>query len=453
MDIKLDYIPNKKQELFHKCNSGEVVYGGAKGGGKSCALVMEAFKYGMKYSKADMYLFRETYDDLEANLIQEWKNKIDKKLYNYNESKHLVTLPNGTTIKFRYIRNFSDAEGYQGRSIDFIGVDELTKHEEKSIQVLLSCLRSAKGFPPKFKGTCNPGGIGHNWVKKRYIVGTEYGKKRIVDPMTEVKISFIPALVYDNDILMKNDPAYIKRLENLPEAQKKAFLYGDWDIYDGQYFDEFKQNIHVIEPFELPSHWRRYFVMDYGLDMFAGYFIAIDDNGRAYVYKELYQSGLIVSDMVNKIKANTTESIYDFIAPPDMWNRNRDTGKSVAEIALDNGIHFTKADNERVAGWLNMKEWLKPYKDEQGSMIADLRIFSCCPNLIESIPVLQYDDKNLSDVSKDPHDVTHGPDAIRYFIASRPSPTRKAKPIQIYNFDFERPKPNPLGKGNKTRVI
>ncbi len=453
MDIKIPYIPNKKQELFHKCGAGEVVYGGAKGGGKSTALVMESFKYGSKYPRADMYLFRETYDDLEANLIQEWKNKIDKNVYNYNESKHIVTLANDTTIKFRYIRNFTDAEGYQGRSIDFIGVDELTKHEEKSIQVLLSCLRSAKGFPTKFKGTCNPGGIGHNWVKKRYINATDYGKKRVIDSITGVKIAFIPALVYDNDILMKNDPNYVRRLENLPESQKKAFLYGDWDIYDGQYFDEFKHDIHVIEPFEIPSHWRRYFVMDYGLDMFAGYFIAMDDNGRAYVYKELYQSGLIISDMVQMIKANITESIYEFIAPPDMWNRNRDTGKSVAEIALDNGVFFNQASNERVAGWLNMKEWLKPYNDEHGSMIAGLRIFNCCPNLIESIPALQYDDKNLSDVSKQPHIYTHGPDAIRYFIAGRPAPAISHKKEKKYNFSFENPKPNPLGKGNKTRVI
>ena len=453
MDVTVDYIPNKKQEAFHKCGAGEVVYGGAKGGGKSVALIMDAMKYGLKYPKADMYLFRETYDDLEANLIQEWKSKVPKEIYTYNESKHIAKLYNATTIKFRYIRNFTDAEGYQGRSMDFIGIDELTKHEERSVQVLMSCLRSAKGYPPKFKGTCNPGGVGHTWVKEKYILGTDYGTKRITDPITDVKIAFIPATVYDNEILMKNDPAYIKRLENLPEAQKKAFLYGDWDIYDGQYFSEFKHDIHVIEPFEIPEYWRKYFVMDYGLDMFAGYFIAVDTQGRAYVYKELYESDLIVSDMIEKLKVNTCEKIYEYIAPPDLWNRNRDTGKSVTDIALDYGICFMKASNDRVNGWLNVKEWLKPYKDEQGSIIANLRIFRNCNNLIRSFPALQFDDKNYNDVATKPHEITHGPDAIRYFIAGRPAPGMKPHKDKTYNFDFEKPKQNPIGKGNKRRVI
>lgn len=156
MNITVNYEPNLKQRIFHECDAEEAVYGGAKGGGKSCALVMEAFAWGSEHAGADMYLFRETYDDLEANLIKEWKEKVPKETYEYNEGKHTATLFNGTTVKFRYISNYADAEGYQGRSIDWIGVDELTKHEERSIQVLLSCLRSVKGFKPRFRATCNP---------------------------------------------------------------------------------------------------------------------------------------------------------------------------------------------------------------------------------------------------------------------------------------------------------
>ena len=128
MDIVVNYEPNEKQAIFHGCGAEEVVYGGAKGGGKSCALVMEALAYGLENPRADMYLFRETFDDLEANLIKEWKEKVPKPLYDYNEGKHIATLCNGTTIKFRYISNYADAERYQGRSMDWIGVDELTKH-------------------------------------------------------------------------------------------------------------------------------------------------------------------------------------------------------------------------------------------------------------------------------------------------------------------------------------
>lgn len=135
--------------------------GGAKGGGKSCWLVMEAFAYGLEHEGATIYLFRETYDDLEANLVAEWKKRVPPELYKYHETKHIATLYNGTVIFFRYVRDRKDAEQYDGRSIDFIGVDELTKHEEASIQQLLSCLRSPKGFPPRFRATGNPGGIGH----------------------------------------------------------------------------------------------------------------------------------------------------------------------------------------------------------------------------------------------------------------------------------------------------
>ncbi|MEG1158669.1 MAG: phage terminase large subunit, partial [Christensenellaceae bacterium] len=310
MQIQIDYQPNEKQKRFHACGAQEVVYGGAKGGGKSCALVMECLAYGLENAGAEMYLFRESYDDLEANLIKEWKEKVPKELYKYNESKHVATLANGSAVKFRYISNYADAQRYQGRSMDFIGIDELTKHLEKSVQDLLSCLRSPKGFLPVFKGTCNPGGIGHNWVKERYIYGTQYGQHECTDKITGNTIAFIPAQVYDNDVLMKNDPAYVRRLENLPPDKKKAFLYGDWDIFEGQYFSEFKHDVHVIQPFEIPEYWRRYVSLDYGLDMLACYFIAVDTQGRAVVYKEIYKSGLIVSEAVEYIKAVSNEHVF-----------------------------------------------------------------------------------------------------------------------------------------------
>lgn len=429
MNIDVNYIPNKRQEVFHACGADEAVYGGAKGGGKSCALVMEGLAYGLENSGAEMYFFRETYDDLEANIIKEWKEKVPKELYSYNEGKHFASLINGTTVKFRYIRNYADAEGYQGRSMDWIGVDELTKHLKESIQVLLSCLRSPKGFKPTFRGTCNPGGIGHSWVKEDYIEATEYGTKEIIDPITGNKRAFIPAKVYDNDVLMKNDPAYVRRLENLPEDQKKAFLHGDWDIFTGQYFDEFRREIHVIEPFVIPDHWKRYRALDYGLDMLACYWIAVDTNNKAYVYKELYESGLIISDAAKAIKKMTDEPIYETIAPPDLWNRRQETGKSAAELFYDNGLMLYRANNNRVQGWYNLKEWLKPYSDEQGIKTASLIIFKNCINLIRTLPQLQHDDKDPNDVATEPHELTHGPDAIRYFVAGRPSRTEIPKEI------------------------
>lgn len=428
MNITVPYTPNAKQSLFHECDADEVVYGGAKGGGKSCALVMECLAYGLENAGAEMYIFRETYDDLEANIIREWKEKVPKELYSYHESKHVATLINGTMVKFRYIRNFADAEGYQGRSMDWIGVDELTKHEKRSIQVLLSCLRSPKGFKPTFRGTCNPGGIGHVWVKEDYIEATGYGEHPTVDPVTSNKRVFIPAKVYDNVVLMKNDPNYVKRLENLPEKERKAFLDGDWDIFEGQYFGEFKRHIHVVEPFVIPDHWQRFRFLDYGLDMLAAYWAAIDTQGNAFVYKEVYESDLIISEAAKRIKEVTNENIKMTYAPPDLWNRRQDTGKSATDLFRENGVMLIKANNERVQGWLNLKEWLKPYetRDEQtGETVttARIKLFSNVTNLIRTLPQLQRDEKDPNDVANEPHELTHGPDALRYFCSMRTRPS------------------------------
>lgn len=429
MDITINYDPNEKQKLFHISNCDQVIYGGAKGGGKTCALVMECLAYALENPGAEMYIFRETYDDLEANVIREWKEKVPKELYSYHESKHIVTMVNGTVIKFRYIRNYQDANSYQGRSMDWVGVDELTKHEERSIQALLSCLRSPKGFKPRFRATCNPGGIGHAWVKRNYIDATGYGEHITHTKDTNESVEFIPAKVQDNTVLMKNDPNYVKRLENLPENQKKAFLYGDWNIFAGQYFSEFRQEIHVIKPFVIPRHWKRYTTKDYGLDMLANYWITIDTKNNAYIYKELYESDLIISKAAKRIKeVNGSDIITAKYAPPDLWNRRQETGKSANDIFVENGEVAIKATSDRVDGWLSLREWLKVIttKDEQtGEEIqtSKLKIFSNCTNLIRTLPLVQTDEKDANDVAKEPHELTHGPDAIRYFFIMRHLPS------------------------------
>ena len=423
MRIEVPYKPNKKQELFHACNADEIVYGGSKGGGKSCALVMECFAYCLENKGATAYLFRETYDDLEANLVQEWKNKVPRELYEYSESKHIAELRNGSRVLFRYISNDDDADGYQGRSIDFIGIDELTKHSEKAVQVLLSCLRSPKGFKPKFCGTCNPGGKGHTWVKKRYIEATAHGRKQYRDELSGNIIAFIPAQVYDNEVLMKNDPAYVRRLENLPEAQKKAFLYGDWDIFEGQYFSEFSYDVHTCEPFPIPKEWRVYRSIDYGLDMLACYWIACDSGNKVYVFREYGSPDLPISTAAEKIIERTAEKIWCTLAPPDLWNRSQETGKSKAILFAESGLKLEKSNNDREAGWLAIKELLKIGPDGEPR----LKIFRNCTTLISHLPQLQYDKKHPTDVANEPHDITHHPDALRYFAIYWARPAQKSE--------------------------
>lgn len=216
---------------------------------------------------------------------------------------------------------------------------------------------------------------------------------------------------------MQTDPAYITRLENLPEKEKKALLYGDWDIFEGQYFPEFSRKYHVIEPFEIPKTWRIYRTRDYGLDMTAVLWIAVDWNMNAYVYKEFEQSDLIISEAAAEINNRTTndEKIYCDYAPPDMWNRQRETGRTQADIFAESGQYLTKSSNDRLAGWLALHEWLKLRKDEEGNLQPKLHIFSNCVNLIKHLPALQHDEKKVNDVATEPHEITHITDALRYF--------------------------------------
>lgn len=393
----------------------------------SCGLVMEALAYGLEYQEAIIYLFRETYDDLEANIIREWKEKVPKELYNYHETKHIATLINGTIIYFRYIRNFSDAASYQGRSMDFIGVDELTNHEEESIQVLLSCLRSPKGYPPRFRGTCNPGGIGHFWVKKRYIDPTDYGEKQIVDTETGNIIAFIPAKVYDNYVIMQNDPAYVRRLENLPPALRKAYKDGDWDAYEGQAFAEFNREIHVCEPFVIPDHWPRWRSVDNGYaDPFSWYWFAVSEDGIVYIYREYTRDPkdpkVGYSEQAKKVVELSTytkldeygneievEEPYSFVAAGlDAWATHvRDVqGKTLINYYEDGGLSgFVKPITDRKLRKATWHEYLKPFdhpdqKRFPGKKIARVQIFSTCKKLIETLPVLIEDEKNTEAVAE-----------------------------------------------------
>lgn len=423
MRVKVDYTPNEKQKLFHASDAGECVYGGAKGGGKSCALVCECLAYCLEHPGCSAYLFRETYDNLETNLIKEWKEKVPPQLYTYTDSKHIATLKNGSTVHFRHIANDVDAEHYQGRSIEWIGVDELTKHSEKAIQILLSCMRSAKGYETRFRATCNPGGKGHVWVKKRYVDATQHGRVTYVDETSGNKVQFIPATVYDNTILMRNDPAYVRRLENLPEAEKQAFLYGSWDIFQGVFFDEWDYETHTCEPFPIPKEWRVYRTIDYGLDCFACLWVAVDDCSNVYVFRELAESDLPISTAAEKAIDMTIEDVCCTLAPPDLWGRSQETGRSRAELFRENGLMFTKSNNDRLAGWLAIKELLK--KDRDG--FSRLKIFRTCTRLISDLPQLQHDTKRIGDVCNEPHEITHAPDALRYFSIYYVQPADKVE--------------------------
>ena len=370
--------------------------------------------------------------------------KLLKDIAVYKESTKEFLFPNGSRIVLGYCDNEKDVLQYQGQAYEVIVLEEATHFTEFQFQTLTESNRMSgnmkEPFNPRMYFTCNPGGVGHLWVKRLFI-DKDYTPTENPDDY-----KFIPSLVFENKYIMERDPNYIKVLENLPEDRKQAMLYGNWDIFDGQFFREFKRSVHVIEPFQIPEHWNRYIAMDYGLDMFAVLFIAIDTKGKAYVYNEIHKPNLIVSEARQTLKSIMRHYKYKYIyAPPDLWNRNRDTGKSTAELFYEGGIDLTKASNNRIAGWLNVKEWLKVRKvrDEQTGELyedSDLKIFSNCINLIKYLPQLQHDEKEPNDVATEPHEPTHITDALRYFCVSRTAPTKEVKNVEkTFNFDFEKP--------------
>lgn len=278
------------------------------------------------------------------------------------------------------------------------------------------------------KALLTHGGIGHAWVKERFI---DLGEPNKIHEVGKTKRIFIPSKVQDNKFLLEKDPDYINRLMNLSEADQRTLLYGEWDVFEGQFFTEFDRSIHVIEPFEIPEHWKRYIAMDYGLDMLAVLWFARDTEGNTYVYKELHEPNLIVSEAVKRIREINNNEQYECIyAPRDLWNRRQETGKSVADIFAMNDMPLVQTSVDRVAGWFATKEWIKVYTSrdiETGEEIrtSSLKIFPNCRNLIKNLPQLLVDEKNPNDVATEPHEFTHIADALRYFCVNY---TNNAKP-------------------------
>lgn len=417
MQIKMDK-PNPKQELFLKAQNRFIAYGGARGGGKSWAVRKKAILLGLRYPGIRMMILRRTFPELRENHILPLMQDL-KGIALYKESDKSFTFPNGSRLKFGYCDSETDVLQYQGQEYDVLFLDEATHFSEFQFQTLTACIRGANAFPKRMYLTCNPGGVGHEWVKRLFIT-RDYRQSEQAQDYT-----FIPARVYDNQALLEHDQGYVQMLQNLPDDLRAAWLDGNWDVFAGQYFTEFDRDLHVVKPFVIPSHWRRYRTLDYGLDMLACYWIAVDCEGRAFVYKELYKPNLIISEAAKAINALTDEEIYATYAPPDLYNRRQDSGKSAADIFAENGVVLTKAQNDRVMGWLDLKEWLHPRKDMFGGKDASLKIFANCVNLIRTLPALQHDEKNPNDVANEPHELTHAPDAIRYFVAGRPLCTDK----------------------------
>ena len=418
--MKLELSASKKQLAFLSATADEVLFGGAAGGGKSYAQLMDALLYGLKYPQSKQLILRRTFPELEMSLIRVARSVYPASLFSYRSTDHTGRLINGSLIDFGYCASEGDVFRYQSAEYDTIRFDELTHFTEFQYLYLLSRLRGANHYPKQIKSATNPGGVGHSWVKRRFIDPAPYGTEFTTEAGT--KRVFIPALLHENQFLCEADPHYRERLEMLPDSQKKALLHGDWNIFEGQFFSEFSYSLHTCEPFPIPLDWRHFRTIDYGLDCLACLWVAMSPDGDVYVYRELCEENMVISRACEEILARTPqrEHIYATLAPPDLWQRSQESGRSKALLFHEYGVSFTKTPNDRETGWLAIKELLRVGQNGK----ARLHIFRTCPRLIACIPALQYDPQKPNDVATEPHDITHAPDALRGFAiyCARPTP-------------------------------
>ena len=429
--IKRPGIPTPRQKEFFNSRARFTAYGGARGGGKSWALRRKLTAMCLRYAGIRCLIIRRTIPELRSNHIIPFLREYDG-IISYSEAQKAMLFPNGSRIELGYCAADKDALRYQGQEYDVIAIDEATQLSEFRFSILKACLRGSNHFPRRMYLTCNPGGIGHSWVK-RLFVDRDF---RCGENPDEYK--FIPARVFDNPNLTDADPEYVRSLESLPPRLKDAWLLGKWDVFDGQFFPEFDSAIHICDPRVIPDGLRKFIAMDYGLDMLAVLLIGVDDCGNLWVIREFCESGLTLSEAAKSTAMIAAgENAELAVCSPDLWNRRQDSGKSGFEIMqrVEGMPPMSAADDRRVMGWRVLREYLCA---KEGHPF--IRISSRCKNLTECLPALICDPIRQEDASSNPHRITHSPEALRYAVMSRISIEHKpyAEPPMLQK-DFKLP--------------
>lgn len=447
------WTPQPKQRLFQQRGEYEALYGGAAGGGKSDALLTEALRQvHIRHYRA--IIFRKTYPEL-SELIDR-----SIELYSmayprarYNASAHFWSFPSGAKIYFGAMQHEKDKTKYQGKRYDFIAFDELTHFMWEEYSYMFSRNRpSGPGTRVYIRATTNPGGVGHGWVKERFITAAPpmtpiVGEYNVVTPDGPVTLKrsriFIPATVFDNKRLLENDPMYLASLAMMPSAEERALLYGDWDSFSGQVFFEWKNDpahyadrrfTHVIDPFVVPRDWPRYRGFDFGYAKpFSVGWYAVDYDGRVYRIGEYYgctdtpNTGIKIDPVeiarnIRRIESedpNLKGLRINGVADPSIFDESR--GESIASMMekSPNFIYFTKGDNTRIAGKMQIHYRLA--FDETG--LPMFQVFSTCKHFIRTIPNLVYDLKHVEDIDTAQED--HIYDECRYVLMEHPIAPRK----------------------------
>ena len=430
-----------KQTLFLKDKHRHIAYGGARGGGKSWAVRTKSKLLAFRYPGIKILIVRKTYKELQNNHIEQLTAELAG-FAKYNRSDKMFRFPNGSTISFGYCANEGDLGQYQGAEYDVVFIDEAGQLQESWIRKINLCVRGTNGFPKRTYYTLNPGGPGHAYFK-RVFVDRNFNPDEDQDDYF-----FIQAKVEDNKVLMDTQPDYLRELENLPPTLRAAWKDGRWDVYEGQFFEDFRDVpehykdrrwTHVIEPFEIPDGWTICRSYDFGYGKpFSCAWWAVDYDGTIYRIMELYGCTRTPNEGVKWTPDKQFEEIHKTemqhpwlkgkniigVADPAIWDASR--GESVADTAARYGVFFTPGDNERIAGWMQCHYRLQ--FDEDG--YPRMYVFNTCRAFIRTIPTLIYDEHRAEDLDTKMED--HVADEWRYFCMSRPiKPIRAVKEQRI----------------------
>ena len=436
---KIIFKPNVgPQTDFLAAPEREVFYGGARGGGKSYAMLIDPLRYCHKAGHRAL-LLRRTMPELR-DIINH-----SQRLYSqafpgakWREQEKEWRFPSGAKIEFGYAENMTDALRYQGQSYTWIGIDELPQYPSPDIyNFLRSSLRSVDPTIPVYlRATGNPGNIGSQWVREMFVnpaVPNTTFDIRVDTPVGTKVITrrFIPAKLQDNPYLMQTDD-YYAMLASLPEVQKKQFLDGDWDAFEDSAFPEFKKDIHIVEPFEIPKGWQRFRAADWGYSSPACcLWFAIDYDNNLWIYRELYTQKITADIFARKVLTlEQGEYIRYGVLDASTWARRGDVGPSIAETMIQAGCRWRPSDRtprSRISGKLEIHKRLKIVNEKTNE--PGIRIFSNCRNLLRTFPTLPLDDSNPEDINT--HVEDHAYDALRYGCMSRPIHTSYAN--KLYN--------------------
>lgn len=417
-----------KQAMALKCPTFEMGYGGAPGGGKSDYLLVDALS-GIRVPGYRALLLRRKISDLQklGGLIDR-SQSLFRDRGDYDAQKHVWKFPNDCKIEFGHCQRENDIENYQSAQYAFIGIEQSEQFSEKMYTYFFSRVRSVNPqIQKKFRCAFNPGGIGHTFLKKRFWIGERkpYFAYKVEDKLKmpdgkEEAFSydrcFIPALVYDNEHIMKNDRAYLMRLMQLPEPKRTAYLEGRFDLFEGQYFGEWDEKLHACIPFQIPAHWRRSVAFDWGYkDKTCVLWFAEDPaTGIVYCYREYVVNETLDLDVAKMIqKLSEGEVIFAIYYPHDLdHERNGVSMHERMDDATDGKYYWIKGNKERVQGWNAVRHLMSIRPDG----LPRMRIFNTCRYLIQTIPEQVYDEDKTEDLDTLADD--HGVDALRYFAAT-----------------------------------